>query len=134
MTDKMTNRKALAYVLENCDLPTEVAEKVEKMVAQLDKKSSAERKPTARQAENAVVRAEIVDYINENYAEGSDGYTVTDLIKECPAVEGKSNQYVSALLRQAIQAGSLSKGSVKRRTYFAPVGVYEAPTEAAAEG
>lgn len=134
MTDKMTNRKALAYVLENCDLPTEVAEKVEKMIAQLDKKSSAERKPTARQAENAVVRAEIVDYINENYTEGSDGYTVTDLIKECPAVEGKSNQYVSALLRQAIQAGSLSKGSVKRRTYFAPVGVYEAPTEVAAEG
>lgn len=134
MTDKITNRKALAYVLENCDLPTEVAEKVEKMIAQLDKKSGAERKPTARQAENAVIRAEIVDYVNENYAEGSDGYTVTDLIKECPAVEGKSNQYVSALLRQAIQAGSLSKGSVKRRTYFAPVGVYEAPAEVAAEG
>lgn len=130
MTNKMTNRKALAYVLESYDLPTEVAEKIEKMVAQLDKKSGAERKPTARQAENAVVRAEIVDYINENFAEGSDGYTVTDLIKECPVVEGKSNQYVSALLRQAIQAGELSKGSVKRRTYFAPVGVYEAPAEA----
>ena len=85
MTDKMTNRKALAYVLENCDLPTEVAEKVEKMVAQLDKKSSAERKPTARQAENAVVRAEIVDYINENYAEGGDHDPVlTEARKDCP--------------------------------------------------
>lgn len=129
MTDKMTNRKALAYALENCELPEAVAAKFTTMIAALDKKSGAERKPTARQAENAVVRAEIVDYINENFAEGSDGYTVTDLIKECPAVKGKSNQYVSALLRQAIQAGELSKGSVKRRTYFAPVGVYEAPAE-----
>lgn len=134
MTDKMTNRKALAYVLESYDLPTEVAEKLQKMVEQLDKKSGAERKPTARQAENAVVRAEIVDYINENFAEGSDGFTVSDLLKVCPAVEGDSNQHVSALLRQAIQAGELSKGSVKRRTYFAPVGVYEAPAEVAAEG
>ena len=129
MTDKMTNRKALTYVLESYDLPTEVAEKIKKMITQLDKKSGAERKPTARQTENAVVRAELIDYINENYVEGSDGYTVTDLIKECPAVEGKSNQYVSALLRQAIQEVALSKGSVKRRTYFAPVGVYEAPAE-----
>ena len=42
----------------------------------------------------------------------------------CPAVEGKSNQYVSALMRQAVLAGEISKGTVKRRTYFAPVGVY----------
>ena len=123
MTDKMTNRKALAYALENCDLPEAVAAKFTAMIVALDKKSGAERKPTARQTENAAVRAEIVDYINDNYIAG-DGYTVSDLIKECPAVEGKSNQYVSALLRQAILAGELSKGSVKRRTYFAPVGVY----------
>ena len=129
MTDKMTNRKALAYALENCDLPVEVRAKFEKMIEQLDKKSGAERKPTARQTENAVVRAEIVEFINENFTEGSDGFTVSDLLKVCPAVEGDSNQHVSALLRQAIQAGELSKGSVKRRTYFAPVGVYEAPTE-----
>ena len=129
MTDKMTNRKALAYVLESYDLPTEVAEKLQKMVEQLDKKSGAERKPTARQAENAVVRAELVDYVNENFAEGSNGDTVSDFLKDWPAVEGDSNQHVSALLRQAIQAGELSKGSVKRRTYFAPAGVYEAPAE-----
>lgn len=32
MTDKMTNRKALTYVLESYDLPAEVAEKLQKMV------------------------------------------------------------------------------------------------------
>ena len=125
MAEKMTNKKALAYVLENYDLPTEVAEKVTKMVEQLDKKSSAERKPTARQTENVVVRERLVEYIDTHFTEGSEGFTVSDL----PAVEGKSNQYVSALLRQAVLAGEVSKGSVKRRTYFAPVGVYEAPAE-----
>lgn len=124
---KMTNRIALTYAIENCDLPTDVREKFVAMIAALDRKSSAERKPTAKQGENAAVRAEVVAFINEN-AEG-DGFTCSDLIKVCPAVEGKSNQYVSAILRQAVLAGEVSKGTVKRRTYFAPVGVYEVEGE-----
>lgn len=126
-TEKMTNRKALTYAIENCDLPTEVAEKFTAMIAALDKKSAAERKPTAKQDENTAVRAALVEFIDEN-AEG-DGFTCSDLLKVCPAVEGKSNQYVSAILRQAVLAGEVSKGTVKRRTYFAPVGVYAAEVE-----
>ena len=122
-TAKMTNRKALAYVVDNCDLPADVAEKLSAMIAALDKKSTAERKPTAKQTENEVVRHALVEFINEN-AEG-DGFTVSDLLKSCPIVTDKSNQYVSAILRQAVLAGEISKGTVKRRTYFAPVGVYE---------
>ena len=124
---KMTNRKALTYAIENCALPTDVREKFEAMIASLDRKAGAERKPTAKQGENAAVRAAIVEFINEN-AEG-DGFTCSDLIKVCPAVEGKSNQYVSAILRQAVLAGEVSKGTVKRRTYFAPVGQYAAEVE-----
>ena len=130
-TSKMTNRKALSYVLDNCDLPADVAEKLTAMVAALDKKSTAERKPTAKQGENAAVRAAVVEFINKN-AEG-DGFTCSDLLKVCPAVEGKSNQYVSALMRQAVLAGEVSKGTVKRRTYFAPVGVYAAADEGEGE-
>lgn len=126
-TEKMTNRKALTYALEHCDLPADVAEKFTAMIAALDKKSTAERKPTAKQSENEGVRAAVVEFINEN-AEG-DGFTCSDLIKVCPAVEGKSNQYVSAILRQAVLAGEVSKGTVKRRTYFAPVGVYAVEDE-----
>jgi len=126
-TEKMTNRKALTYAVEKCDLPADVREKFEAMIAALDKKASAERKPTAKQSENEGVRAAVVEFINEN-AEG-DGFTCSDLIKVCPAVEGKSNQYVSAILRQAVLAGELSKGAVKRRTYFAPAGQYVAEVE-----
>lgn len=127
-TEKMTNRKALTYALENLsDAPAEVREKFEAMIAALDKKATADRKPTAKQSENENVRAAVVEFINAN-AEG-DGFTCSDLIKVCPAVEGKSNQYVSAILRQAVLAGEVSKGTVKRRTYFAPVGQYEVEGE-----
>ena len=130
-TEKMTNRAALLYILEHYDLPADVRDKLEKMIAALDKKASADRKPTAKQDENAAVRAALVAYINAN-AKG-DGFTCSDLLKVCPAVEGKSNQYVSALLRQAVLAGEVSKGTVKRRTFFAPVGVYAAEGEGEGE-
>lgn len=115
---KMTNRKALEYALTNCVLPDEVAEKFNAMIAALDKKASAERKPTAKQVANDAIRAALVEFINDN-AEG-DGFTCADLLKTCPAVEGRSNQFVSAILRQAVLAGEVSKHSVKRRTYFVP--------------
>ena len=127
MTKKMTYAIAIDKALAG-ELTPEVIEKLEALKASLAKKSGAERKPTARQTENAAVRTTLVDFIAENFVEGSDGFTVSDLLKECPAVEGKSNQYVSALLRQAVLAGEVSKGTVKRRTYFAPIGVY-APIE-----
>lgn len=130
-TNKMTNRKALAFCIANYDLPTEVKDKLTAMIAALDKKASADRKPTAKQDENAAVRAALVEYINENAT--GDGFTCSDLLKVCPAVEGKSNQYVSALLRQAVLAGEVSKGMVRRRTFFAPVGVYAAEGEGEGE-
>lgn len=132
MNEKMTNKKALTYAIENYDLPADVRAKFEAMIVALDKKSGAERKPTAQQSKNAALRAEIVEFINENYVEGSAGFTVTDLLKTIPSLAEDSNQHVSAVLRQAFAAGEVSKGSVKRRTYFAPVGVYG--VEAEAEG
>lgn len=127
MANKITNKMVLTYVRDNFDLPDGYAEKVESMIAALDRKNSAERKPTAKQTENEGVRAAVVDFINAN-SEG-DGFTCADLIAQCPAVAGRSNQYVSAIMRQAVLAGEVSKGSVKRKTYFAPVGVYVAEDE-----
>ena len=125
MMKKMTYVEALSRVINGGAVTPEVIEKLEALRASIEKRSGAERKPTAKQNENAVVREALIEFINEN-AKG-DGFTVTDLLKSCPAVEGKSNQYASALLRQAVEAGRISRGSVKRRTYFAPVGKYPAP-------
>jgi hypothetical protein len=120
---KMTYVKALDRVINGGEVTPEVIDKLEALRATLMKKATAERKPTAKQTANAETRAALVNFINQN-AEGN-GFTVTDLLKQCPEVEGDSNQHVSAILRQAVQAGEISKGSVKRRTYFAPIGTYE---------
>ena len=72
--EKMTNIKALAYILENIDLPTEVAEKVAKIKDTYEKKSGT-RKPTKRQEENTTLRTDIKAYVLAN-----DGVTATQVL------------------------------------------------------
>ena len=99
---KTTNKTALLYAIENLpNAPADVREKWEKMVEQLDKKNAAPRKLTAQQEKNAGIKGIISEFLAEN--EGK-GYTVSDLLKEIPEIEGDSNQHISALLRQLIQA------------------------------
>lgn len=116
MNDKMTNRKALTYAIDNLtDAPAEVIAKLTKMVEQLDKKNASPKKLTAQQVKNEELKEVIVDFLADN--EGK-GFTVSDLLKAVPELEGDSNQHVSALMRQTVQAGSVEKYSEKRRTYF----------------
>lgn len=44
--------------------------------------------------------------------------TVSDLLENVPALEGESNQIVSALCRALVLAGSIKKETRMRRTYF----------------
>ena len=119
---KMTNRKAINYVLSNCDVPTDVREKFEGMLAALDRKATADRKPTAKQVENEGIREALVAFINANAGDTENGgFTVTELIKSVDVIADASNQKVSAILRQAILNGEIAKTSVKRHTYFCPV-------------
>ena len=127
----MTNKKmtyatalttAIAVLNTVEGVSPETIEKLAALKASLDKKNAAPRTLTAQQKKNEVLRKELVEFINENFKD--DGFTVTDVLKQCPAVEGDSNQHVSAILRKAVKNKELSKGSVKRRTYFAPFGVY----------
>ena len=61
MADKMTNVKALAYVLENCDLPDEVAEKVKAMKASFEKRNASKAgKPSKKAAENAEIAERVI--------------------------------------------------------------------------
>lgn len=120
-TERMTNRKAINFVLENCEVPAEVEAKFRSMLSALDRKSSTERKPTAKQVENAGLRTLIVDFIKAN-AEGTEngGFTVTELIKSIDEIAECSNQKISALLSLAVKGNELVRKSVKRHTYFCP--------------
>ena len=61
MADKMTNVKALAYVLENYDLPDEISEKVKAMKASYEKRNASKAgKPSKKAAENAEIAERVI--------------------------------------------------------------------------
>jgi len=113
---KMTNVSALNFVLTNCELPIEVAEKLTNMKAQFEKKNSAERKPTATQTANAEFKTAILEAM-----ESGKAYTITDLLKEVGAIAELSNQRVSAIVRQMKDEGLVTREEVKRKAYFTKV-------------
>ena len=116
MTNKLTNKAALLFAIEVIgDSNPEVTAKLTKMVEQLDKKNATPRKLTAQQEKNEVLKADIAEFLAAN--EGK-GFTVTDLLKAVPSLEGDSNQHASALLRSLVQASKVEKYTEQRRTYF----------------
>lgn len=118
MTDKMTNSKALAFVLGMEGIPTDVREKLVNIKASIDKKNSAERKPTATQTENVGLKSAILVGMASGKA-----YTIGDLMKEIPALADLTNQRVSALVRQLKDEGLVTREEIKRKAYFTKVEV-----------
>lgn len=111
--EKMTYSVALNSAI-SCDaLSAEVREKLSALLTQIEKKSSAERKPTATQTANAGYKAEILSAM-----ESAKGYTISELIKAVPAISELSNQRVSAIVRQLVSEGALTREEIKRKAYF----------------
>ena len=110
--EKMTNVKALAYVLENYELTTEVKEKLEKMKIQFEKKNSAEKKPTATQIANEGIKNIILETLGEK------SMTITEMQKSNSELAELSNQKISALLKQMTESGSIKREEIKRKAYF----------------
>ena len=112
--EKITNVKALEYVLTNCaNLPEDVKAKVEAMKASFEKKASADRKPTPIQQENMGYKQEILSLL----ADGNQ-YTITDIMKGVPSLSDLSNQRVSAIVRQLTLSGEVVRVEDKRKAYF----------------
>lgn len=111
--EKMTNVKALNFVLTNCEIPQEVADKLTAMKASFEKKSNAERKPTPTQLENKGHKEVILSLL----ADGNQ-YTISDLMKQIPALSDLSNQRVSAIVRQLVADGAVERIEDKRKAYF----------------
>lgn len=113
-TTKTTNKFALTYILENCELPVDVAEKVQGMLAQLEKRSSAERKPSARQIENEKLKDEIILSMDADRK-----YSVAEMIKEFSFFPADiTPQRVSALMTQLVEAKKVEREVVKRKVLF----------------
>jgi DNA-binding transcriptional regulator PaaX len=115
-SSKTTQRSALQYAIDNLpDAPVEIVEKWHAMIAQIDKKNSAERKPTTKQMENAGFKSDILAYLEPDTL-----YTAADVAKIVPSVvaAGLSVQRVSAMLSQLVTAGSLVRTEDKRKNFY----------------
>jgi hypothetical protein len=112
-TNKMTNKGALQFVLDTYDVPAEVAEKLQSMVTQLEKKSGAERKPTARQVENTKVKEKIASQMEPNVL-----YTVGEMLKKFETTEDMTSQRLTALLCQMEEDGLVEKTKDKGKSLF----------------
>jgi len=113
--EKMTNVKAIGYVVENFaeELPAEVLEKLNKIKASFENKATA-KKPTATQVENEALKAEILEVLTAGV-----GATVTAIQGKSEKLGAISNQRVSALLRQLVEANKVVKTTEKKKSYFA---------------
>lgn len=111
--EKLTYTKAIASVLNGEALTDEIRDKLEALKASLEKKSSADRKPTAKQTENADIKTAILKGMKPNTQ-----YTITDIGKAIPACADMSNQRISALVRQLMLDNLVKRTEVKRVAYF----------------
>lgn len=108
ITKKEMYERILAHT--NDDLEKQF---IEGEIALLEKKNSAEKKPTKTQVENAGIKEAILDYMVEDTR-----YTVTELIKGCDECHDLTNQKVSAILRQMVNELVIIKVEDKRKSYF----------------
>ena len=106
---KFAMLRAIPAVAENPML----VEFIDHEVELLSKKNSADKKPTAQQTANEGIKTAIVEGMEVNRV-----YTITELIKEIPECAEMTNQRVSALVRQLVDAGKVKRTEDKRKAYF----------------
>lgn len=120
---KLTSKVALSYavaILTNAEVnkdftSEQIVEKLNSMIAQLDKKSGSEKKLTEQQIQNGSFKTDILILLSDGKAR-----TATEILNEVPNFEGTNmtNQRVSALLRQLILDGKVVKDIVKGKSFF----------------
>ena len=103
---KMTYAQALDVAI-NAVADKEVADKLTALKVQIEKKNSADRKPTKAQAENEVLKDRIVDALTERK-------TATEVADEFSISVNKS----TALLTALVKAQRIERTVEKRKAYF----------------
>ena len=88
---------------------------IEHEIELLARKNAGDKKPTANQVANDGYKDII---FAEMTANPDKLYTVTELIKNVDGLGDLTNQRVSALLRQMIEANGVEKIVDKRKSYF----------------
>ena len=109
----MTYADALTNALALEGLTEDTRTTLTALKASIEKKNSADRKPTATQTANTNTKAEILAAL----ADGTPR-TVTEIMSAVPTLNGASNQKASALVRQLVDDGAIKREVIKRKAYF----------------
>ena len=109
--DRFNALLAIPAVAENADLVDFINHEIEL----LDKKNTAERKPTAKQVENAGFKSDILDWMEDGMQ-----YACADIAKGVPALvdAGISANRVTAMLTQLVNDGKVVRTTDKRKSYY----------------
>ena len=110
---KMTKRDYFNALLTKYALTDKEQEFIKHEIELLDRKNTAEKKPTAQQVANDGIKTAILNGMETNRL-----YTITEMIKEIPECAELTNQRVSALLRQLIADGKVIRTEDKRKAFF----------------
>ena len=117
---KMTKKEKFAIArsiveASNHEMAQDIMDFFDKEVEMLNRKHSAtgERKPTAAQKQNEVLKTAILDAMEVDRL-----YTVSEMIKEIPECEGLTTQKISALCRQMVESANIEKIKENGKTLF----------------
>lgn len=115
-SSKMTKAQKFAILADLPEVKNNpmLAEFIAHEIELLAKKNTADKKPTAQQEANAVIKANVLAVL----ADG-EKRTVSDLLKVVPDLpDTMTNQRMSALVRQMVEAGEVIRSEDKRKAYF----------------
>lgn len=107
---KMTKRDYYTAILAKYPLTEDEQTFVKHEIELLERKNSADKKPTAQQVANAEVKANILATMEPNRL-----YSVTEIQKACGI---ETNQRTSALLHQMKDEGTIVRTVDKRKAFF----------------
>ena len=114
---KLTKRDRFEALLKLSEVQADPAmiEFINHEIDLLTRKNAGDKKPTAKQITNDGYKDIIFAELSAN---PDKLYTVTELIKNVDGLGDLTNQRVSALLRQMIEANGVEKIVDKRKSYF----------------
>ena len=115
MTKKMTKKEMFMQIKSKLTDQNEIAF-IEHEIELLNSKNSGSRKPTATQQENEKFKIEIVEFLDANH-EGK--FTISEIQQSSSTLKELSNQRISAILKQLVDAKQITKVYEKRKAYFA---------------
>lgn len=115
--DKVTEAMRFSALLkcsEACALFPDMADWFEKKLSQIETRK-ANKKPTEEQVRHAEMSNAIFAFMSEEY---NKLFSISELIKSCPACTGMSNQKVYSALRPLMADGKIERIEDKRKVYF----------------